>query len=92
MKFKVYEVKRVRDDGKDDYVDSFLYADYVDAVAKFKQLVEEEKKVDWIEELFELNDKTLYEVIEDIDFWGLYAADFWDYLKSEVSITEREVF
>lgn len=92
MKFKVYEVTRVRDDGKDDYVDSFLYADYVDAVAKFKQLVEEEKKVDWIEELFELNDKTLYEVIEDIDFWGLYAADFWDYLKSEVSITEREVF
>lgn len=26
MKFKVYEVKRVRADRKDDYIDSFLVA------------------------------------------------------------------
>ena len=90
MKLKVYEVKRVRDDGKNDYVDLFLYADYADAVVKFKELIEAEKKIDWIEEGLESNDER-YEVIENVDFWGFYADDFWNNLKSEVSIEEREV-
>lgn len=90
MKFKIYEVKRVRDDGQDDYADLFLYADYNDAVVKFKKLIEEEKKVDWIEDVLEFNDGR-YEVIENIDFWGIYVDDFWRDLRSEVSIEEREV-
>lgn len=90
MKFKVYEVKRVRDDGKDDYIDSFLYADYKDAVVKFKQFIEEEKKIDWIEEGLASDDKR-YTVIESVDYWGFYAEDLWNTLRSEVSIEEREV-
>ena len=91
MKFRVYEVKRYRFEDKDDYEDSFLYAEYDDAVAKFKELVEEEKQVDWIEEGLASEDER-YELYENIDFWGFYAEDFWNNLKSEVSIIEREVF
>ena len=40
MKFKVYEVKATRLEEKDDYEQSFLYVEYEDAVAKFKELVE----------------------------------------------------
>lgn len=91
MKFKVYEVKAIRIEDKDDYEQSFLYAEYEDAVTKFKELVEAEKKVDWIEEGLASDDKK-YELFENVDFWGFYAEDFWNNWKSEVSITEREVF
>jgi hypothetical protein len=91
MKFKVYEVKTIRIEDKDDYEESFLYAEYEDAVAKFKELIEVEKKVDWIEEGLASDDKR-YELIENVDFWGFYAEDFWNDWKSEVSIIEREVF
>lgn len=90
MKFKVYEVVRTRDEEKDDYRESFLYAEYTDAVKKFKALIEEEKNVDWIEEGLE-SDDTKYELIEQIDFWGFYVDDVWSFWKSEISIIEREV-
>ena len=90
MKFKVYEVKRYRFEDRDDYEDSFLYAEYPDAVKKFKELIEEEKKIDWIEEGLGSNDEK-YELIETIDFWGFYAEDFWNDWKSEITITKRKV-
>ena len=89
MKFVVHEVKRIRREEKDDYVDSFLYADYADAVVKFNELVEEEKKVDWIEEA--LINQTC-ELFDTIDYWGVYVDNlFTDYV-SEVTIEAREVF
>jgi hypothetical protein len=91
MKFKVYEVKATRLEEKDDYEQSFLYAEYEDAVAKFKELVEAEKKVDWIEEGLASDDER-YELFENVDFWGFYAEDFWNDWRSEVTIIEREVF
>lgn len=91
MKFKVYEVKRYRFEDKDDYEDSFLYAEYDDAVAKFKELVEEEKQVDWIEEGLASDDEK-YELIQKIDFWGFYAEGFWNDWTSEITITKRKVF
>lgn len=91
MKFKVYEVEAIRIEDKDDYKQSFLYAEYQDAVVKFKELVEVEKKVDWIEEGLVSDDKR-YTFVEAIDFWGFYAEDFWNDWKSEISIIEREVF
>ena len=91
MKLKVYEVERIRIEDKDDYEDSFLFAEYSDAVKKFKELIEEEKKIDWIEEGLESDDER-YELIEKVDFWGFYAEDFWNDWKSEIAITEREVF
>ena len=91
MKFKVYEVKRIRIEDKDDYEDAFLYATYSDAVSKFLGLIEEEKKIDWIEEGIKIDDER-YELIENIDFWGFYAESFWNNWKSEITIIEREVF
>lgn len=91
MKFKVYEVKSLRVEEKDDYEESFLYAEYDDAIEKFKELVEEEKQVDWIEEGLASDDER-YELYENVDFWGFYAEDLWNNWKSEVSIIEREVF
>jgi hypothetical protein len=91
MKFKVYEVKAIRIEDKCDYEQSFLYADYEDAVAKFKELVEAEKNVDWIEEgLF--SDDERYKLFENVDFWGFYAESLWNDWRSEVTIIEREVF
>ena len=91
MKFIVYEVKRYRFEDKDDYEDSFLYAEYSDAVKKFKELIEEEKKIDWIEEGL-VSDDERYELIQKIDFWGFYAEDFWNDWTSEITITKRRVF
>ena len=91
MKFKVYEVKATRLEEKDDYEQSFLYTGYEDAVAKFKELVEAEKKVDWIEEGL-ASDSNKYELYENVDFWGFYAEDMWSDWRSEVTIIEREVF
>ena len=91
MKLKVYEVTRVRIEDKDDYEDSFLYAEYADAVNKFKELIKEEKKVDWIEEGLSSDDER-YALIESVDCWSFCADDFWYTWSSEVSITEREVF
>lgn len=88
MKFVVYEVKRIRREEKDDYVDSFLYADYADAVVKFNELVEDEKKIDWVEEALENHAGTVFDTI---DYWGIYVEhDFNDYV-SEVIIEPREV-
>lgn len=89
MKFKVYEVTRVRVDRKDEYAVEYLFADYADAVAKFKELVAKEKKVDWIEEALKNGDCQL---TEGINFWGIYDECFLDTYKSEVEIIEREVF
>lgn len=91
MKLTVYEVKATRLEEKDDYEQSFLYAKYEDAVIKFKELVEEAKKIDWIEEGL-ASDDTKYELFEKVDFWGFYAEDLWSDWRAEVSITEREVF
>ena len=91
MKFKVYEVKAIRIEEKGDYEQSFLYADYEDAVVKFKELVESEKKVDWIEEGIASDDEK-YELFENVDFWGFYADYLWSDWSSEVTIIEREVF
>ena len=88
MKFVVYEVKRIRREEKDDYVDSFLYADYADAVVKFNELVEDEKQVDWIEEA--LINKTC-ELFDTIDCWGVYVDNLFSDYVSEVVIEAREV-
>lgn len=89
MKFVVYEVKRIRREEKDDYVDAFLYADYADAVVKFNELVEAEKQVDWIEEA--LANKTC-ELFDTIDYWGVYVDNLFSDYVSEVTIETREVF
>ena len=91
MKIKVYEVKATRLEEKDEYEQSFLYVRYEDAVVKFKELVDEEKKVDWIKEGLESNNSK-YELFEKVDFWGFYADDLWSDWRSEVTIIEREVF
>ena len=91
MKFKVYEVKAIRVEDKDDYEQSFLYAEYEDAVVKFKELVAAEKQVDWIAEGLASSDEN-YELYENVDFWGFYAEDLWNDWRSEVTIIEREVF
>jgi hypothetical protein len=89
MKFVVYEVKRIRREEKDDYVDTYLYADYADAVVKFNELVEEEKQIDWIEE--DLKNQT-GEVFDTIDYWGIAVENGFDSYVSEVIIETREVF
>ena len=91
MKFKVYEVKAIRMEDKDDYEQSFLYAEYADAVAKFNEIVEAEKKIDWIEEGL-TSDNEKYELFENTDFWGFYAQKLWGDWHSEVVIETREVF
>ena len=91
MKFKVYEVQAIRVEDKDDYEQSFLYAEYEDAVAKFKELVEAEKKVDWVEEGL-ASDNERYELFENVDFWGFDAEYLWSSWRSEVTIKTREVF
>ena len=91
MKFKVYEVRAIRVEEKDDDEQSFLYAEYDDAVVKFKELVDAEKQVDWIEEGLASDDKR-YALFESVDFWGFYAEDLWNDWRSEVTIIEREVF
>ena len=94
MKLKVYEVERIRDDGSDEHRLQFLYLDYADAVAKFKELIEEEKKIDWIEEALTTEDDKYYEVdlSECVDYWGIYVSNMLDRMYSEVKITTREVF
>ena len=94
MKLKIYEVERVRDDGKDEHRLQFWYLDYADAVDKFKKLVEEEKKVDWIEEALTSENDEHYEteLIECVDYWGIYVSNMIDRMYSEVKITVREVF
>ena len=91
MKFKVYEVELQWNTDKDEDRQSFLYADYEDAVVKFKELIEEQKKVDWIEEGLASDDEK-YELFEKVDFWGFYAEYLWSDWRSEISIIEREVF
>lgn len=88
MKFVVHEVKRIRREEKDDYVDSFLYADYADAVVKFNELVEEEKQIDWVEDALE--NKT-GELFDTIDYWGIYVDNMFSNYVSEVIIEAREV-
>ena len=94
MKFKVYEVELWWSTGKDDYKQSFLYANYEDAVAKFKELVEEQKKNDWVEEALtrESDDWYQSELIDMIDYWCVIVDCNFDRLYSGVAITEREVF
>ncbi len=89
MKLKIYEVERIRDDGKDEHRLQFWYLDYADAVEKFKKLIEEEKKVDWIEEALADNE---YNLFECVDYWGVYVEHMFDRMYSEVKIEEREVF
>jgi hypothetical protein len=94
MKFKVYEVELEWDDIKNGDRQSFLYANYEDAVAKFKELVEQQKKVDWIEEgLTEGNgDGYEYELTEQVDYWCFSRDYFLDHCYSAVTIEERKVF
>ena len=94
MKFKVHEVTRIRADRKDEYVVEYLFADYADAVAKFKELIAEEKKVDWIEEVLENidNHEFEYQLEEGIDEWYFSVEHGLDTWHSEVMIIEREVF
>ena len=88
MQLIVYEVERIRDDGKDEHILKFWYLDYPAAVNKFKKFVEEEKKVDWIEEALSENNG---ELIESVDYWGIYVEHMLDRMYSEVKITAREV-
>jgi len=88
MKFVLYEVKRIRREEKDDYADAYLYVDYADAVVKFNELVEEEKKVDWVEEA--LANQTC-ELFDTIDYWGVYVDNMFSDYVSEVIIEAREV-
>lgn len=94
MKFKIHEVVLEWDTGKDGDTESFLYADYEDAVAKFKELVEKQKKVDWIEEGLTKDSDEIYhyELYEEIDHWCFSADYFLDHMYSSVTIIEREVF
>lgn len=94
MKFKVYEVEFEWSTDKDDYKQSFLYAIYDDAVAKFKELVEEQKKVDWVAEALvrESDDWYQSELIDVIDYWCVTIDCNFDRLYSSVTIIEREVF
>ena len=94
MKFKVYEVELEWSTEKDDDRQSFLYADYDDAVVKFKELIEEQKKVDWIAEALvkENDDWFQSELTETIDCWCISVDYQLDYMYSVVTITEREVF
>ena len=96
MKFKIYEVERVRDDGKDEHKLQFWYLDYADAVERFKKLVEEEKKVDWIEEALATKDADdiwyQSELTEEVDCWCIAVDYHLDRMYSAVTITEREVF
>ena len=89
MKFIIYEVERIRDDGSDEPRLQFWYLDYADAVERFKKLVDEEKKVDWIEEALSDNE---CELIECVDYWGIYVEHMLERMYSEVQITAREVF
>ena len=94
MKFKVYEVVLKWNTGKDDHKQSFLYANYEDAVAKLKELVEEQKKIDWVEEALTRESDDWYKsmVVDTIDFWYVDVDCNFDTLYSSVTITEREVF
>jgi hypothetical protein len=94
MKFKVYEVELEWCTEKDDDKQSFLYANYEDAVVKFKELVEEQKKVDWIEEALTRENDNWYqsELVEKVDYWCLNIDYQLDHMYSVVCITEREVF
>ena len=94
MKFKIYEVTLEWNTEKDDDHQSFLYAEYEDAVAKFKELVEEQKKVDWIAEGLEKGDDDFYhyELTEQVDYWYFGADYFLDRMYSVVTIEERKVF
>lgn len=93
MKFKVYEVELEWNTGKDDDKQSFLYADYEDAVAKFKELVKEQKKIDWVAEALtsESDDWYQSELIDMIDYWCIIIDCNLDRWYSAVTITEREV-
>ena len=55
----------------------------------YKKLIEEEKQIDWIEEVLSENDG---ELTECVDYWGIYVEHMLDRMYSEVTITEREVF
>lgn len=94
MKFKVYEVELEWCTDKDDDRQTFLYANYEDAVAKFKELIEEQKKVDWVEEALNTESDDWYasELVATVDYWGIHIDYNLDRMYSAVSITEREVF
>lgn len=94
MKFKVYEVELEWSTDKDDDKKSFLYANYDDAVARFKELVEEQKKIDWVEEALTRKSDDWYQstLIDMIDYWCVIIDCNLDRMYSSVTITEREVF
>lgn len=94
MKLKVYEIERTRMDGKDEHSIKFWYLDYADAVDKFKKLIEEEKKVDWIKEALTAESDEHYksELREEVDYWCVTVDYYLDCIYSAVTITEREVF
>ena len=93
MKFKVYEVERIQDDSKDEDRIKFLYANYEDAIAKFNELVAEEKMVDWVAEALTRDEEDFddYDLTDTEDYWALYVNQMFDSYYSEVSIIEREV-
>lgn len=97
MKFKIYEVALENGEGRDINSQSFLYAEYEDAVTKFKKLIEDQKKVDWITEWLHIAD--MYEgydvdVIETMDLWAIHVGPSRNNIRmySQVRIIEREVF
>ena len=95
MKFKIYEVKLGTMQDRVEEIQSFLFAEYEDAVSKFKKLIEEQKKVDWIMECLNIIDT--YEgydidLIETMDMWAIYVDGLFSRRHSKVTIIEREVF
>ena len=97
MKFKIYEVILENGEGRNVNSQSFLYAEYEDAVSKFKKLIEERKKVDWIMECLNIIDTHEgydIDLIQTMDLWAIYVGDVGDFhhMNSRVKIIEREVF
>ena len=90
MKFKVYEVKTIQFNGITDYEQSFLYANYQDAVKGFKELVKEAKKINWVEEGLK-SDNNKYILKNNINYWSFHIDEALNYKSYEVSIEEREV-
>lgn len=92
MKFTVYEVAIMHFDKEHDIRETFLYAEYKDAVNKFKELIEKAKQIDWIKEGLENVGNRKY-VLEDtkLDYWRFWLDEILDYMDYEVSIEEREV-
>ena len=93
MKFKIYAVTKVTDDGKDESILTFYFSDYVDAVNQFKDFVGEAKEIDWVEEGLTEGDRDgyIHEIIDTVDYWCFRRHHMIDKMFVAVVIEEKEV-